>query len=166
MNFEEIYLKRRSNRFLSNESLPKDTIDKLVNAGEHAPVAKGKYDDILLYIIEKEKLEALRKIIINEFNKDITFNCGCLMLILHKGQNKDLTNQDAGCILENICLEAESLNIGSVYVYSVAQLIKHSEKSKELLKVDPSFDIIAGVCLGYKTSDEVREVAHKIKTIY
>ncbi len=166
MNFEEICLKRRSNRFLSNEKLPNEVIEKILKAGMHAPVARGLYSNILIYKLEGEKLNKLQEIVKSEIDRDPTYNCGCLLLILHKGENKELRNQDAGCILENMALMASSIDIGNVYLYAITQVIKHSTKCLELLNIPVGYDCVASIGLGYKTSEAINDkVVHKIEVI-
>ena len=165
MNFEEIYLARRSNRFLKSDPLDKTTIDKLVKAGSYAPVGRGRYEDHKLYVVEGKKLKDLQKIITDEYGRDSTFGSGLLILVLSKEEKPELANQNAGCILTNICLEAASLGLGSVYVYSTAAQIKESKKALDLLKVEKGYSIIAGATIGYKASEEVRDVAHKIEVV-
>lgn len=166
MEFNELYKERRSNRFYLDKEVKETDISLLLDAGMHAPVARGRYEDIKLYCLKGERIKDLMNEIKKVSGIDPSFKAPLLILVVHRGKNIDLINQDCGCILENICLEAANLGLGSVYSYTVARLIKSSDYLKEYLKIDGNSQVLAGAFIGYKSSDVVSDAVHKIEVVY
>lgn len=166
MNFEEIYTKRRSDRYLKKDELDEITINKILEAGMHAPIAMGQYDNVILYVLKDKKLEDFKDLFIKETGADIFYNCGLIILVFHKGLNDALKNQDTGCILENVCLECASLNLGSVYSYSVARYCNVNEKLRNFFNVSSEYKLTAGAIIGKIDKNKVSNVSHKMEVIY
>jgi len=165
MDFKELYLKRRSCRFYSNEEVNEADLKLILDAGMHAPVARGAYGDLLLYSLKGEKLKFVIDKIKEKRGIDPSYGAANLVLVLHKGKKIELVNQDTGCIIENMCLMATELGLGNVFSYSVGQLIILDEEIVKYLGIKPEYTVTAGVFLGHRSSEEVKVVEHKIEVI-
>lgn len=165
MDFKELYLKRRSCRFYNDEEVSEADLKLILDAGMHAPVARGAYGDLVLYSLKGEKLKYVIDKIKEKRGIDPSYGAKNLVLVLHKGKKTDLVNQDAGCVIENMCLMATDLGLGNVFSYSVGQLIILDEDIVKFLGIEPEYTVTAGVFLGHRSSDEVKVVEHKIKVI-
>lgn len=165
MELEESIKLRRSYRNYLAKDISKEDLDKILNAGMKAPVAVGRYENTKLVVLEKESLEELRKKLIEVMHKDPTYGCNKLVLIYSKNPNNDLANLDAGCIGENMMLEATSLNIQSVMIYCIKPFFNSSELLKEYASIDDEYKFMVSIALGYKADDVLRDVSHKIDVI-
>ena len=87
-----------------------------------------------------------------------------MIYILHKGASDTIDNLDGGAIAEHICLAAAEKDIGSVFLWSVTRT-KDNKTINDLLQKREEEKIIAAVTLGYKASEEVRDVSHKIEIL-
>lgn len=161
MEFKETVFNRRSNRFLSSEKIDEKSIEYILSIAKRAPVALGRYSDINLLVVEGETLKLLQKKFV-ELNKiDNTFGSGLVIVVLHKGMKEDLRNQDAGIIGSHMCLAASDLNLGSVYLHSVVDMMNTNEEIKtKILNIPKPYEVMCAVTIGKITENKVREVAH------
>lgn len=165
MKCNDIFVKRRSNRFLSNEKLREEDVEAILEAGELAPVARGLYNTMLINVYEGEKLEHLKEAYFKALNRDVFFNCSLFIVVSQKDERVELANQNAGAIIENMLLEAAFRDIGSVFVYSnVKVALGFSDLLKEL-NIKEGYTPIAGALFGKKVSNQVRDIDHKIEII-
>lgn len=72
---------------------------------------------------------------------------------------------DAGSIIENMCLAASDLDLGSTFSYSVARLIAASKECLEILNVPTDYKILSGMFVGYIDCPNMTNVDHVIKVI-
>lgn len=163
MELYEAIIARRSCRFYLSTEVEEDKIDLILRAGMFAPVACGRYENILLYVLKGEKLKSLAKT--HSFSNKI-YKAPLVIMVLHKEKNSELRNEDAGAIIDNMCLKATDLGLGSVFNYSIAQEIKNNPQIMDYLKIPHQYDVVAGIAIGYKLNNKVKKVKHEIKIIY
>ena len=157
-----LFEKRRSNRFLSNKRLKDNEVEAILRAGELAPVALGRYDDIILNVFQGEELEKLKKEYKETLNRDIYYDGSLFVLVTQKDAKPELANQNAGAIIENMLLEATELDIGSVFIFQPVRGALNNPNLMKALKVEEGYVPVSGAIFGYKTSDEVRPLDHKL----
>jgi nitroreductase len=86
MEFEELYKKRRSYRFLTGEKIDEGKIEKILDAGMHAPVAMGNYSNLKLLVLTGDKLEKTRQLFVEAIKNDPTYGASLVVVVAHKGQ--------------------------------------------------------------------------------
>ena len=165
MEFKDLYLKRRTCRSYKPIELEEDKLTYILDAGMHAPVSRGSYNDYLLYSLKGEKFERIISIIKNVRGMDVSYNSKNVILLFSKNNSEVLANQDAGSIIENMCLAASDLDLGSTFSYSVARLIAASKECLEILNVPTDYKILSGMFVGYIDCQAMTNVDHVIKVI-
>ena len=165
MEFKDLYLKRRTCRSYEPIELEEDKLTYILDAGMHAPVSRGSYNDYLLYSLKGEKFERIISIIKNVRGMDVSYNSKNVILLFSKNNSEVLANQDAGSIIENMCLAASDLDLGSTFSYSVARLIASSKECLEILNVPTEYKILSGMFVGYIDCPNMTNVDHVIKVI-
>ena len=165
MELKELYLKRRTCRSYKPIEVEEDKLTYILDAGMHAPVSRGSYKDYLLYSLKGEKFERIISIIKNVRGMDVSYNSKNVILLFSKNNSEVLANQDAGSIIENMCLAASDLNLGSTFSYSVARLIASSKECLEILNVPTDYKILSGMFVGYIDCPNMTNVDHVIKVI-
>lgn len=165
MEFKDLYLKRRTCRSYKPIEVEEDKLTFILDAGMHAPVSRGSYKDYLLYSLKGEKFERIISIIKNVRGMDISYNSKNVILLFSKNNSEVLANQDAGSIIENMCLAASDLDLGSTFSYSVARLIASSKECLEILNVPTDYKILSGMFVGYIDCPNMTNVDHVIKVI-
>lgn len=163
MELDEVIIARRSCRYYLPNEVEEDKINLILKAGMFAPVACRRYENILLYVLKGEKLKSLVKA--HSFSSKI-YGAPLVIMVLHKENNVELRNEDAGAIIQNMCLKATDLGLGSVFNYSIAQEIKNNPQTIDYLKILNKYDVVAGVAIGYKSSEKTKNIKHEIKVIY
>lgn len=168
MEFEEVLLNRRSRRSYLNKEVEEEKIDKILNAGFHAPIASGKYHNLLIKVYKNESLKRLRNELTSLTNNDNTYNAPVVIFIYHKGENNDLANLDTGATIENMLLEATNIGLGSLFIYSFKRLCDNDPsffKYKEVELESEKYLLRSIVSIGYIDNFEVRDIDHKMKVI-
>ena len=165
MEFKDLYLKRRTCRSYKPIEVEEDKLTYILDAGMHAPVSRGSYKDYLLYSLKGEKFERIISIIRNVRGMDVSYNSKNVILLFSKNNSEVLANQDAGSIIENMCLAASDLDLGSTFSYSVARLIASSKECLEILNVPTEYKILSGMFVGYIDCPNMTNVDHVIKVI-
>lgn len=165
MEFKDLYLKRRTCRSYKPIEVEEDKLTYILDAGMHAPVSRGSYKDYLLYSLKGEKFERIISIIKNVRGIDVSYNSKNVILLFSKNNSEVLANQDAGSIIENMCLAASDLDLGSTFSYSVARLIASSKECLEILNVPTDYKILSGMFVGYIDCPNMTNVDHVIKVI-
>ena len=165
MEFKDLYLKRRTCRSYKPIEVEEDKLTYILDAGMHAPVSRGSYKDYLLYSLKGEKFERIISIIKNVRGMDVSYNSKNVNLLFSKNNSEVLANQDAGSIIENMCLAASDLDLGSTFSYSVARLIASSKECLEILNVPTDYKILSGMFVGYIDCPNMTNVDHVIKVI-
>ena len=152
MEFKDTVFARRSNRFLLEKPLKKEEIDYILSIAFRAPVALGM---------------TLQNEFVKVNGNDNTYGGSALIVVLHKGTREELTNQDAGIIGEHICLAAADINIGSVYLHSLVDMMNENKFiNKDLLDINSEYKVMCAVTLGYKANENVRDIEHKFDVKY
>ena len=164
MEFKDVIYKRRSNRFLSDKPLKEEDLNYIFEIAQRAPVGMSKYEWIRLVLLEGEALKKVQQEFVNVVGKDVSYGGSALIYILHTGASDAIDNLDGGAIAEHICLAAAERDIGSVFLWSVTRT-KDSEVINRILQKKDNEKVIAAVTLGYKSSEEVRDVSHKIEVL-
>ena len=165
MEFKDLYLKRRTCRSYKPIEVEEYKLTYILDAGMHAPVSRGSYKDYLLYSLKGEKFERIISIIKNVRGMDVSYNSKNVILLFSKNNSEVLANQDAGSIIENMCLAASDLDLGSTFSYSVARLIASSKECLEILNVPTDYKILSGMFVGYIDCPNMTNVDHVIKVI-
>ena len=179
MSFYEVINKRRTIRQFDQEEIPKEAIERILDAGLKAPSGGGKKDCELLTITEKDIILDLAKFIPSnpcnikspKIQKNEVLKIGfplqrsmieestCVILVLYK-QKHEFSNspnnfglQDyasAWVLIENILLAATYEGLGTGIHVPVQ---KEPEQIKEFMKIPYNYYLPAIILLGYKAEN-------------
>ena len=152
-NIEE----RRSIRKYKEDMVPKEIIEKIVEAGTYAPSGMGRQSSIIIAITNKDvrdKLSKLNAKIMGE-NTDPFYGAPVVLVVLAK---KDIPTHiyDGSLVMENLMLAANSLGIGSCWIHRAKEEFETVE-GKEILRslgINPDeYEGIGNCILGYKDEE-------------
>lgn len=108
---------RRSIRKYKSDMVPKEIIDKIVEAGTYAATGMGQQSPIILAVTNKEVRDKLSK-----WNADIMgtdtdpFYGAPVVLVVLADKNRPTTVYDGSLVMANLMLEAHDLGIGSCWI--------------------------------------------------
>ena len=177
--------KRRTIRqYDSNYEIPKEVMDKIMNAAQLSPTACDFQGQDYIVVTNKEKLDKLEKVILeclpeNDFKKHfidrrerhgvknvVTCDAPCVVLIVkNERAHKDWIKIDAGIAAMSIIVAAQNYGIESMCLGVVAMDCTQA-KCEELFGL-PKDSIILGVALGKPRGElKLHEKVIKSKVTY
>ncbi len=143
MSLFDVILNRRSIRRYEDKEIPKDVLDKIVEAGRQSPSAANRQPYHFVIVTDSEIKQELSTGLFSRFLKNApVIIVGCAnpkALLTGKWATVDTT-----IALENMVLAAWSLGIGSCWIGNFKE-----QKIKELLKIPQDWKVVALVTFGY-----------------
>lgn len=164
MEIFDLMVKRGSNRKFKTEQIDGKILEKILEAGELAPIASKDYNRMHITVIQnKAFLKKIGKTIGNYLGKpfiDPLYKAPTFIIVSGKeypdfnlGGNgipqPYLEYANAGCIIENMTLMATELGIGSVYITGALYAFKLDKALLEQLNLPKEFKPLSGIVLGY-----------------
>lgn len=114
MDFMELLLNRRSVREYTGEAVPKEKIEKILEAGLLSPSGRNRRPWEFLVVEDKEALLRLSRC--REGGVKMLEKAGCAILVFGDPQKTDVWTEDCAIAVSNMHLMAESLGLGSCWI--------------------------------------------------
>ena len=143
---------RRSIRKYKSDMVPKEIIDKIVEAGTYAATGMGQQSPIILAVTNKEVRDKLSK-----WNADIMgtdtdpFYGAPVVLVVLADKNRPTAVYDGSLVMGNLMLAAHNEDIGSCWIHRAKEEFE-SEEGKEILRslgIEGEYEGIGHCALGY-----------------
>ena len=177
MDAFELITTRRSTRRFSDKPLEREKLEKIIEAGRHAPSGGNNQNTHFIVITNRGILDRLAVMVSEEFatweitpgmypsmektirnardNKLIFhYNAPALIITANK---KDYTNNmaDCACALENMMLMANALDLGSCWINQLNRLCgdKRVRRVLTMAGVNPDHDVFGCCALGYSDTE-------------
>ncbi len=142
MSLIDVVLDRRSIRHYEQKEISKDILDKILEAGRHAPSAANKQPWHFIVLTNSEIKKELSGGLFNRFIKDAPVTIvGCAHKDLIAGKWSIVSTAIA---LQNMVVAAWAMGIGSCWIGDF-----NEEKVKKLLNIPKSWNVIALISFGY-----------------
>ncbi len=148
--------KRQSCRNFNNEPLSEEVLTKILEAGNAAPVAMKKYEDVKITVIKNpdifKKMEEAAEKMLQKPDMHPLYNAPVVIVVSGKKMEGGQTPQpycNAACIVENMSLAATDMGLGSCYLMGVIVATGLDEELCEEIKIPQGFVPCAGIALGY-----------------
>ncbi|MGN0476307.1 MAG: nitroreductase [Ruminococcus sp.] len=145
---------RRSIRKFKSDMVPKDIIEKIVEAGTYAPTGRGKQSPIIIAVTNKELRDRLSKMNARIMGKgedfDPFYNAPVCLIVL---ANKEMPTYlyDGSLVMANLMLASHDLGVGSCWIHRAKEEFM-SDEGKEILKslgIEGDYEGIGHCVLGY-----------------
>ena len=162
---------RKSTRAFRSEQISADELKKIIDAGCAAPVAMGDTDTLHLTIVQNsdilKEISLLGGAFFGRPDFEALYKAPLLVVISSKPDIADgkIGTANAACIIENMCLAATDLGIGSVYIMGASMAIAKNEELLGKLHIPEGFIPLSSVALGYpvETLDNLKREPKAIK---
>jgi nitroreductase len=142
MSLVDVVLSRRSIRRYEQKEIPRDVLDKILEAGRQAPSAANKQPWHFIVLTDSEIKKKLSNRAFSRFIKDAPVCIvGCAHKDLIAGKWSIVSTTIA---LENMVIAAWALGIGSCWIGDFSE-----EKVKKLLSIPESWNVVALISFGY-----------------
>lgn len=167
MEFDKLLEKRVSTRQFLKEKLSDTEIEKLLDAAKKSPMGCGFYDMAHLTVItDKNLIEQMAEEYkeITGKNADPFFDANTFIMFSSK-KDDTCAYEDAGCVIEHICLMATQMGLGSCYIRGPINAMGDKAKYIKKLELPLGFRPISGVVIG-KIDKELVGKVHEINVNY
>jgi nitroreductase len=152
MEFKDVINIRRSIRSYKSDPIPKELLDKILEAAVIAPTAKNLQSYRLFVIDVKKITDKLLQI----YSREWILTAPVLILICSipetnwvRADGKNYSDVDSAIVMDHIILAATDLGLGTCWIGAF-----DAKAAKEILKLDDGLEPIAFTPVGY-----VKEVA-------
>lgn len=155
---------RVSTRKFKKKQITEKDLKIILEAGKQAPVAYNKYDDLIITVVQNEKLlNEIDRLCDEYYGADtmVFFNAPTLIFVSSKKAKYDQEFENVACVMENMAIAATDINVGNVYLKGMTLHIEEKTLSK-LLKLPEEFKAIAALGVGYPDG-EIKPKIHDIK---
>ena len=142
MSLIEVVLSRKSIRRYEQKEIPRDVLDKILEAGRQAPSAANKQPWHFIVLTDSKIKRELSKGLFNRFIKDAPVTVvGCAHKDLIAGKWSIVSTTIA---LQNMVIAAWAMGVGPCWIGDFKE-----EKVKKLLSIPENWNVVALVSFGY-----------------
>ena len=167
----EAIINRRSVRKYKTDMIPRDIIERIVEAGTYAANGRGHQASIILAVTNKELRDKL-----SEMNRKIggwdegfdPFYGAPVVLVVLAEKDWPTHVYDGSLVMGNLMLEADALGIGSCWIHRAKEEFE-SEEGKEILKslgIEGDYEGIGHCILGYADGPAPKAAPRKDSYVY
>ncbi|MGN0609603.1 MAG: nitroreductase family protein [Oscillospiraceae bacterium] len=146
-------LSRRAVRSYKNIAVEDSQLEQILKAGCAAPVGKNLYDHLRITVVQNKDIlrsisEGLKANMQVDF--DPLYNAPALILVSTKKMPfPNIEYADAGCIMQNMMLEATEQGLGSVVIWGSAMVVNAVPDLKKALSIPDDYTAVSGIVIGY-----------------
>lgn len=161
-------LTRRSIRSFTKEPIPRDILEKLVEAALCAPSGKGQQTWKFTVITNQEMITRLTEAIGHELQRGgYDMYCPAAIFMPSNLRNGIWSKEDNACALENVFLAAHSYGIGSVWINQMQNICDTPGIRAILDELNvPADHVVFGMAaLGYPDPDSAPRPIKRIGTV-
>ena len=160
---------RRSIRKFKSDMIPKEIIEKIVEAGTYAATGRNKQSPIILAITNKELRDRLSKMNAEIMGCDMDpFYGAPVVLVVLADKKVNTYIYDGSLVMGNLMLAAHDLGIGSCWIHRAKEMFD-SHEGKEILKalgIEGEYEGIGNCVLGYADMEPPKAGARKEGYVY
>lgn len=131
MNFEDLLFQRRSIRQYTHESIPKEKLQKILQAGLLAPSSRNKKPCQFYVIHKKDILEQLGQI---KPSGAFIRDAHVAIVVMADASISDVWIEDCSIAMSYMQLMATALDIGSCWVQMRKRKNEHGKDAEEVVK--------------------------------
>ena len=170
MDAIENLMTRRSIRKYKSDMVPKDIIEKIVEAGTYAATGMNKQSPIIIAVTNKElrdRLSAMNAKIMGA-NTDPFYNAPVVLIVLANKDTMPTYVYDGSLVMGNLMNAAHAYGISSCWIHRAKEEFE-SEEGREILKslgIEGNYEGIGHCILGYADCEAVSPSPRKENYVY
>ena len=154
----EMILKRRSVRKYKSDMITEEELKTIVECGLFAPSAKNKQNWHFTVITNNEKIEEINRLAIEgmerlgiEKEEDYHVFYHAPVVIVISSKIEGYSEDNAGCVIENMAIAAQSMGIGSCIIGQTRYMYHQANKAdiNRVLKIPENYEHDISICFGY-----------------
>lgn len=143
---------RRSCKSYKSDMIPKEDIDRIIEAGLWAANGRGLQTPVIVAVTDKETRDMLSKMnaAVMGAISDPFYNAPVVLIVLAPKEHPNRV-YDGSLVMGNLMLAASSMGIGSCWIHRAREVMETKE-GKEILKkagLEGEWEGIGNCVLGY-----------------
>ena len=148
---------RRSVRKFKSDMVPKDIIEKIVEAGTYAPTGMNRQTPVIIAVTNKEMRDKLSKMNASIMGQDCDpfYNAPVVLIVLAEKTFPTYV-YDGSLVMGNLMNAANAFGISSCWIHRAKEEFE-SEEGKAILKelgIEGDFEGIGHCILGYADCEQ------------
>lgn len=154
---QDTILSRRSVKAYKPDAVPKEMIDRVIEAGLYAANGRNWQSSIVIAVTDKtmrDRLSAMNAAIMGKTDFDPFYGAPVVLVVL--GDKQFPTHvYDGSLMLGNMMLAAHDLGLGSCWIHRAKEEFE-SEEGKEILRslgIEGAYEGIGHLILGYAATE-------------
>ena len=160
---------RRSIRKFKSDMVPKDVIEKIIEAGTYAATGMNRQSPIIIAVTNKELRDRLsaQNAKIMGANMDPFYNAPVVLIVL-ADKNIPTYLYDGSLVMGNLMQAAHAYGISSCWIHRAKEEFESAE-GKEILKslgIEGNYEGIGHCVLGYADCDQPTASQRKENYVY
>lgn len=146
----QMIMSRVSCREYNEKKVSLGKLNQILEAGKYAPSAMNRQIASITCVRSKNKVEKLRELSQEVAKRDCMYGANTVVLV-HGPRDDKFTVQDCSCVLENIFVAANALNIQSCWINQFDDLFSTPKgaKIKVRLGIPDDHRVVGAAILGY-----------------
>ena len=160
---------RRSCRSYQDTPVPKETVEKILEAGTYAATGKGRQAPIIIAVMKKELRDRLSELNRRFRRSDIDpFYGAPQVLVVLADRSVETYLYDGSCVMANMMNAASDLGVASCWIHRAKEVFDIPE-GKEILKelgITGDYEGIGNLVIGYAKGDLKEAAPRKADYIY
>ena len=163
-------IKRRSVRKYKPDMIPRDVLEKIVEAGTYAPTGMNKQAPIIIAVTNKAMRDRLSRMnaAVMGSEGDPFYGAPVVLIVLADRNLAGTYLYDGSLVMGNLMLAAHAQGIGSCWIHRAKQEFE-TEEGKAILKelgIEGDFEGIGHCILGYTDGEEPAPKPRKENYVY
>ncbi|MDH6366408.1 MULTISPECIES: nitroreductase family protein [unclassified Breznakia] len=164
MGLLKTILQRRSTRIYTNENVPQESLESILQAGLLAPTSMNRKPCSFYIIQDTNLLQALSKT--KKLGATMLATCNCAIVVVADSKKADTWIEDSSIALSYMSLMATELGIGNCWCQIHLRKSEQEEDAEtlvcKLLELPSSSRIVGILALGFAKE---KPKAHKVTEI-
>ena len=145
-------LTRRSIRKYKPDMLPREIIDRIIEAGTYAPTGKNQQSPIIIAVTNKELRDRMSELnaAVLGLDSDPFYGAPVVLVVLADRNNPNHV-YDGSLVMGNLMLAAHALGVGSCWINRARQVFDSDEGKAILaqLGIEGDYEGVGNCILGY-----------------
>ncbi|MCR5601603.1 MAG: nitroreductase [Ruminococcus sp.] len=160
---------RRSIRKFKSDMIPKETIEKIIEAGTYAPTGMNLQSPVIIAVTNKEIRDRLSVLNASVFGlgNDPFYGAPVVLVVLAE-KSAPTYLYDGSLVMGNLMNAAHAYGISSCWIHRAKEEFE-SEEGKEILKklgIEGEYEGIGNCILGYADCEEPATAPRKSNYVY
>ena len=163
-------INRRSVRKYKPDMIPRDVLEKIIEAGTYAPTGMNKQAPIIIAVTNKAMRDRLSRMnaAVMGSDADPFYGAPVVLIVLADKNLAGTYLYDGSLVMGNLMLAAHAQGIGSCWIHRAKQEFE-TDEGKAILKelgIEGDFEGIGHCILGYADGEEPNPKPRKENYVY